>query len=156
MTDLPFGRGGSPLQNLIVRGFDKTKISALQVSEELDAGPVYLKTDLSLEGTAEEIFLRASDIIFKEMIPNILKERPNPISQSGKPTIFKRRCKEDGNLNSLNDLKEIYNYIRMLDAEGYPPAFLETDSFVFDFSGASLKEDGIFANVFIREKEKDE
>jgi len=29
MTDLPFGRGGSPLQNLISRGFSETKISAI-------------------------------------------------------------------------------------------------------------------------------
>ena len=28
MTDLPFGRGGSPLQNLISRGIYKTKITA--------------------------------------------------------------------------------------------------------------------------------
>lgn len=27
MTDLPFGRGGSPLQNLIVRGIYETKVS---------------------------------------------------------------------------------------------------------------------------------
>ena len=51
MTDLPFGRGGSPLQNLIVLGKEKTKISALKVVEELDAGPIYLKKDLSLNGT---------------------------------------------------------------------------------------------------------
>ncbi|MDZ7775688.1 MAG: hypothetical protein U5L09_08890 [Bacteroidales bacterium] len=30
MTDLPFGRGGSPLQNLISRGYKETKISALK------------------------------------------------------------------------------------------------------------------------------
>ena len=30
MTDLPFGRGGSPLQNLIVRGFNETRISAIK------------------------------------------------------------------------------------------------------------------------------
>lgn len=28
MTDLPYGRGGSPLQNLIVRGHTETKITA--------------------------------------------------------------------------------------------------------------------------------
>ena len=32
MTDLPFGRGGSPLQNLIVRGIETTKISSITVS----------------------------------------------------------------------------------------------------------------------------
>ena len=30
-TDLPFGRGGSPIQNLIVRGFKTTKISAIKM-----------------------------------------------------------------------------------------------------------------------------
>ena len=69
MTDLPFGRGGSPLQNLIERGIYQTKISAIRVAEELDAGPVYLKRDLSLEGSAEEIFKRACGIIFEDMIP---------------------------------------------------------------------------------------
>src|SRR5467141_918583 len=43
MTDLPFGRGGSPLQNLIARGIYETKICAIRCIEELDAGPIYLK-----------------------------------------------------------------------------------------------------------------
>src|SRR3989339_963082 len=41
MTDLPFGRGGSPLQNLIARGIYETQISALKCVEEVDAGPIY-------------------------------------------------------------------------------------------------------------------
>ena len=32
MTDLPFSRGGSPLQNLLARGFKKMKISALSMN----------------------------------------------------------------------------------------------------------------------------
>ena len=43
MTDVPFGRGGSPLQNLIVQGYTETKLSALHMVSELDAGPVYMK-----------------------------------------------------------------------------------------------------------------
>ena len=38
MTDLPYGRGGSPLQNLIVRGHKSTQVSALKCIAELDAG----------------------------------------------------------------------------------------------------------------------
>ena len=60
MTDLPFGRGGSPLQNLIARGIRKTKISALKCNEEVDAGPIYLKRPLSLHGSAEAIYQRAT------------------------------------------------------------------------------------------------
>ena len=39
MTDVPFGRGGSPLQNLILGGHAKTKISALRMTRKMDAGP---------------------------------------------------------------------------------------------------------------------
>ena len=48
MTDLPYGRGGSPLQNLIVRGHKETKISALNVQSGLDTGDIYLKKKLIL------------------------------------------------------------------------------------------------------------
>ena len=46
MTDLPYGRGGSPLQNLILSGKTDTKISALKVDNGIDTGDVFLKKDL--------------------------------------------------------------------------------------------------------------
>ena len=48
MTDLPYGRGGSPLQNLIIRGKKNTKISAFKLNNKIDGGPIYLKKILSL------------------------------------------------------------------------------------------------------------
>ena len=56
MTDVPYGRGGSPLQNLIAEGQRETQLSALRMTQEMDAGPVYLKRPLSLEGGGEEIY----------------------------------------------------------------------------------------------------
>ena len=86
MTDLPYGRGGSPLQNLIVRGLTATKLSALRVEVGLDTGPVYLK-------------------------------------------------------------------IRMLDADGYPHAYIEKGEFRYEFTRASIKADGsIVADVKITKK----
>ena len=63
MTDLPYGRGGSPLQNLIVRGHTETKVSAIRVNEGIDTGKVYMKRPLSLWGSAQEIFLRSTEVI---------------------------------------------------------------------------------------------
>ena len=40
----------------------------------------------------------------------------------------------------LKELKSIYDYIRMLDADGYPNAFIENDYFKFEFFNASLKK----------------
>jgi methionyl-tRNA formyltransferase len=148
MTDLPYGRGGSPLQNLIVAGHEKTMVSAIQVAKGLDTGPVYLKSPLSLQGTAREIFLRAGRKMV-EMTLLIIREQPEPVPQEGDPTVFKRRKPEDGNIGQLTELDKIYDYIRMLDADGYPPAFIETEHFRIEFSRASLHTEKITADVSI-------
>ena len=151
MTDLPFGRGGSPLQNLIVRGMENTKVTALKCVKAMDAGPIYLKTDLSLLGTAEEIYIRASKIV-ENMILEILSKALYPKPQTGEITLFERRKPKDGNLELTENLGQIFDMIRMMDAKGYPLAFLENDKFRLEFSRASFKGDYIDADVKIRIK----
>ena len=152
MTDLPFGRGGSPLQNLITKGYDETKISAIRVEKGLDTGPVFLKRNLNLSGTAQEIFLRSTPII-EEMIIEIIEKKLKPVAQKGKPVNFKRRSPEDGELANIKDISTLYDFIRMLDCEGYPNAFLENQNFRFEFSRATLKSHKeIIADVRIIKK----
>lgn len=152
MTDLPYGRGGSPLQNLIVRGHKTTKISALRVEEGLDTGDVYLKQELALDGKAQVIYERANAII-SQMIIKIVEEKPLAIKQSGEAVLFKRRTKEMSSIENIEKLDEIYDYIRMLDADGYPNAFLETKFCKFEFKNVSINEDNTLeANVRIIKK----
>lgn len=148
MTDLPYGRGGSPLQNLIVRGYKETKLSAIRCVKALDAGPIYMKRPLSLSGTAEEVLLRAAKVT-EEMIECIILEQPIPVEQAGEPTEFRRRLPKDGDLAGLAQLEKIYDFIRMLDADGYPSAFIENNDFRFEFSGATLNAEDIVAKVKI-------
>jgi len=148
-ADLPFGRGGSPMQNLIARGFDKTVISAFRMSEKLDAGPIYLKVPFSLVGLAEEIYIRYADAT-ADMIQKIAMENPKPSPQEGESTFFKRRTPEQSEISSdKKDLKEIFDHIRMLDAESYPKAFLEHGGFRFEFSRPALKTDSLITDVKI-------
>ena len=76
-TDLPYGRGGTPIQNLIARGIRATLVSAFRMTEDIDEGPVYLKRPLSLEGTAEEIYLRLAGVV-ADMIEIIVESEPVP------------------------------------------------------------------------------
>jgi len=149
MTDLPFGRGGSPLQNLIVRGLKETKISAIRVNSGIDTGDIYAKETLSLEGTAKEIFERATPIVQK-MIKKIIDDKIDPKPQVGEPVIFKRRKPEDSNLSFLQELEQVYDYIRMLDCEGYPNAYVETVNFKFDFSNARFNKELNVINANVR------
>lgn len=152
MTDLPYGRGGSPLQNLIVRGHSETKISALRCEAELDAGPIYMKRPLSLLGSAEEIFIRACACI-AEMIEEILLSRPEPVPQVGTPTYFHRRRSQDSDVSDAKDLAELFDRIRMVDADGYPPAFIDVKNFRLSFSRASLRTNSVLADVTIKLKD---
>ena len=154
MTDLPYGRGGSPLQNLIIRGVTETKICALRCVAELDAGPVYLRQPLSLDGTAQEIYVAANAVI-EDMIVEIIQQRPAPQPQLGTPTVFKRRTPEQGDIGALSSLREVYDYIRMRDADGYPRAFVETDTLRLEFSAARAAGDEVAAHVTIRLKRHD-
>ena len=147
MTDLPFGRGGSPLQNLISRGIYNTKISALKVVKEIDAGPIYLKRDFSLYGNAEEIYLRAYYVI-RDMIQEICEYKPTPIAQRGIPVVFERRTPGQSLLPPDN-LGDVFDWIRMLDAEGYPKAFIQYGNLRLEFSRASLKNGKVIADVEI-------
>ena len=152
MTDLPFGRGGSPLQNLIERGIYQTKISAIKCVKELDAGDIYLKRDLEISsGSAQEIYEKAGEIV-SNMIDEIIEKNPIPVPQTGNAVEFKRRKPEQSDISDLKDINKIYDYIRMLDADGYPKAFLENKNFKFEFSNAKIKDGKITATVEIEAK----
>jgi len=152
MTDVPYGRGGSPLQNLIVRGRVTTTLSALRMVEELDAGPVYLKRPLSLEGRAEEIFTRAADLIY-DLIAEIIAKEPVPIPQAGEPVVFPRRTPEESRLPQQAGATALYDFIRMLDAPTYPKAFLEWGDWRLEFDHARLvKPDALEARVTLRKQ----
>jgi methionyl-tRNA formyltransferase len=150
MTDVPYGRGGSPLQNLIALGHRDTVLTALKMTEDFDAGPVYLKHPLSLEGsTAEEIYVRAS-LLSCQMALEIANNEPIAQCQSGEPTTFRRRQPAASELATESiDSMQLFDHIRMLDAHGYPPAYIISGNFRFEFSRASFYHDGIQANVKI-------
>lgn len=149
MTDVPYGRGGSPLQNLIQRGHRDTQLTALRMVHEMDAGPVYSKKPLSLEGSAEEIYIRAGNLS-AEIIAEIILNEPSPVKQEGDPVIFKRRKPEQSAIpNELTSLSEWHDFIRMLDAEGYPHAFIDHGQFRLEFSRSSLLGESVVADVKI-------
>jgi len=125
------------------------------MTDAIDAGPVYLKRSLSLAGSAEEIFRRLSKLVFS-MMAVIVAEQPEPSPQVGDPTFFTRRIPAQSTLPAVRSPQELYDFIRMLDAETYPPAFLEFADWRIEFRQAKLAADGVEAQVLLRPRsEKD-
>ena len=146
MTDLPYGRGATPLQNLILRRHKETKLTALRMVRDYDAGPVYMKRSLSLEGSAKQIYQRAAEIIIF-MMREIIARNPSPTAQVGAPTIFERRKPDQSRLPQEGSIEHLYDFIRMLDAEGYPHAFLDWGEYRIHFTDARIEHSQLRAGV---------
>lgn len=152
-TPVPFGRGGSPVQNMIVRGYEETELVALRMTSILDAGPVYARRKVSLLGGGDEIYLRLSEYV-GDLIKHIVAHEPEPEEQSGEATIFKRRKPHQSRLPKDAKLNEWFDHIRMLDAEGYPKAFIEYGDLRIEFSRPALRRGHIQADVVIKKRSK--
>ncbi|WP_202617501.1 hypothetical protein [Roseimaritima sediminicola] len=120
------------------------------MSGTFDAGPVYLKSDLSLEGsTAEEVYIRASELSCK-LAAEIAKNEPSPQAQEGELVIFKRRTPKASEIpHDATDENAIFDHIRMLDATDYPRAFLEIGNLRIEFSRAALYNEKVCSDATI-------
>lgn len=149
-TDLPYGRGGTPIQNLILRGHKTTVLTAFRMTSELDAGPVYYKAPLLLRGSLRTIFSREMNVA-AQMVGYIVKHEPVPDPQAGEPVYFTRRKPEESEIDSRHSLDQLYDHIRMLDAPGYPPATITLDNVVLEITQVRKSGGILQAKVKVRE-----
>ena len=66
---------------------------------------------------------------------------------------FKRRKPNQSEIliNENNSIDDIYNYIRMLDADSYPNAYINYGDYRLLFSNAKIQNGRLLANVVIEE-----
>lgn len=83
---LPRYRGPSPIESAILNGDDKTGVSIMQLSTAMDAGPVYLQDEVSLDGheTAPNLYeslgKRGAQLLV-DTLPAIIDGSLEPIPQ---------------------------------------------------------------------------
>ena len=144
--NLPDDRGGSPIQNQILRGKKFSKVNLIEVSDPVDSGRIYCSKEISLQGSLDDIWnvITESTII---LLNDFLNKKMDPIPQQGKPQSFKRKT---DNKIQLNNIESIYDQIRMLDGEGYPKSFIEVEGFRFEFRNSRLNNNEIEALVRIK------
>jgi methionyl-tRNA formyltransferase len=141
---LPYGRGGSPIQNLILNGIKSSPVCALKMTGDIDAGPIYLKKEISLSGPLSKIFSRINNVV-NSLIIEIIDGDIVPVDQEGTPYNFKRLTQKDNQLKPNLSLNAIYDRIRMLDHKDYPNAYIIIEDIKYEFFNAVEEED--FVNV---------
>jgi methionyl-tRNA formyltransferase len=131
-SDLPFYRGGSPIQHQIIDGIIDTKITLMSLSsEKIDAGDIYAKENVSLSGNnMNEVFehiIESSKLMLYNFITNYDKIKPQKQSLKN-GSYYKRRTPHESSLSfeimSGMTLEQIYNFMRAL-TDPYPNAYIE-------------------------------
>ena len=136
-SDLPNYAGGSPIQNQILDGVNKTKMTLFKLDAKIDNGEVLLKEDLDLSGGIDCIFknlVKSSLVLLDRLFiayPNI-----ELIPQEGKGKKCMRLKPSDSKLTFDKikgmSVKQIYNFIRCRE-EPYPNAYIEDDMGILYF-----------------------
>ena len=125
-SDLPKGKGFSPLMWQVLENKKKIKVSMIKAVKKVDSGPIIFKKQIKLNGTElyDELRLKLSKVIVY-LMKKLLIVYPNLKlkSQKGNSTFYKKRQPKDSNLNINKSLKSQFNLLRTCDNRNWPAFF---------------------------------
>ncbi len=130
-SKLPKYRGGSPIQNQLLKGEKESAVTLFQMTDKLDAGNILAQQTFPLTGYLDAIFKNIEEIGFKlsiQLIENVKNNTLKPVKQNeAEATFFKRRKPKDSEINEKdfaeNEAEYFYNLVRGLQ-KPYPEAFI--------------------------------
>lgn len=120
---LPQGRGFAPMTWQILEGKNNIPISLIEAVDAVDAGAIYLQSEIKLLGT--ELAAEWRDMQGKETLNLCLAflqspEPPIGQDQQGEPSFYKRRTPKDSALDPNKTIAEQFDLLRVCDNERYP------------------------------------
>lgn len=124
-SNLPKGKGFSPLQWQILKNKNKIKINLIKLESKVDSGDIILTDDLKLNGTElyDEIRKKQAEVTLK-LIDKFLSQKINCYKkQRGKETFFRKRSPEDSKLDIKKSLKKSFNLLRICNNQKWPAFF---------------------------------
>ncbi len=125
-SDLPLGRGFAPMTWQILEGRNSIPVCLLEAGAEVDAGDIWLKEFIELNGTELCDEWRA---LQGEMTVSLCLKFVNQcrnlraLKQSGQSSHYPRRRPADSKLDVDKTLREQFNQLRVADNLRYPAYF---------------------------------
>lgn len=127
-SDLPRGRGWSPMTWRIIEGDNDIPVTLFEAAESVDSGAIYKQAILSFSGSEllSEIQHALGEAI-NDLCSYFVNEYPDiihsAIPQDGEATHYPRRRPEDSQIDINLPLKNNFNLLRTVDNEKYPAWF---------------------------------
>jgi methionyl-tRNA formyltransferase len=124
-SNLPIGKGFSPLQWQILKNKNIIKINLIKLESKVDSGDIILTDNLKLNGSElyDEIRKKQAGITFK-LIDKFLSQKISIYKkQKGKETFFRKRSPVDSKIDIKQSLKKNFNLLRICNNEKWPAFF---------------------------------
>ena len=136
---------------MIKRGHDTTEVCSLLMEEQFDAGPVFLRTKVSLDGDLHQILIRIYEAIASQI--KVFKEKePESVNQEGEVVHFNRLQEVDNEIDFNVSIEKIYDQIRMLDSDLYPSPYIEAGECIIEFADAVYEKGQLTSTVNIKKR----
>ncbi|MEA3493461.1 MAG: formyltransferase family protein [Candidatus Margulisiibacteriota bacterium] len=125
-SDLPSGKGWSPLTWQIIEGKNRVPIVLFGANADVDSGDIYLKDEIVFEG--HELIGELREKQGKktvELVCRFFKDYPDNVrkKQEGSESFYPRRGPRDSELPIDVPLKDLFNRLRVVDNDRYPAFF---------------------------------
>lgn len=127
-SDLPKGKGFSPIAWEILEGLNEITFTLFEANEGIDDGDFYFKEKVFLKGDELNDDLRkiqantTFNLIYK-YISQFPKNKSYP--QNGNETFYTRRTTQDSELDLNKTINEQFNLLRIVDNNLYPAFFIK-------------------------------
>jgi UDP-2,4-diacetamido-2,4,6-trideoxy-beta-L-altropyranose hydrolase len=129
-SDLPSGKGWSPLTWQILQGKSRIPAVLMEAAEKVDSGPIYRKIWMDFNGgeLVDELREKQADAtvdLCRKFVEHYPESAQEGVPQEGEEKIFPRRRPEDSQIDPQKSLKEQFNLLRVADPIRYPAFFKE-------------------------------
>lgn len=127
-SDLPAGKGWSPLAWQIIEGKKRIPVTLFEAVEEVDSGSIYAQRWIEFEGhelvdVLREGQARATQEICKWFIDHYPVSLSEAREQQGQESYYARRRPQDSELDPKKTIVEQFDLLRAVDNERYPAWF---------------------------------
>ena len=129
-SELPKGKGWSPLAWQILEGMNDIPVSLFEAVDAVDAGDVYILDYMKLDGTElNDEIKHKQGLIMMEMMLKYINNYDTMIGkpQEGKSTFYSKRTPKNSELDIDKSISSQFNLLRVVDNERYPAFFYLND-----------------------------
>ncbi len=127
-SDLPRGKGWSPLTWQILEGKNRIPATSFEAAEKVDSGVIYVQEWVEFEGhelidELREAQAKTTINLCKRFVDDYPQILDKAHEQVGEKSFYSRRRETDSQINTMHSIESQFDLLRVVDNQRYPAFF---------------------------------